>query len=64
MYIQIPREQTWEVYTQDIAKNGLLREGGNASSSKMFKSTDGEESARAADFKIVCGSASGEHFVL
>ena len=63
MYIQIPREQTWEVYTQDIAKDGLLRGGGNASSAKMFKSTEGEESVRPADFKIVYDAASGEHFV-
>jgi hypothetical protein len=63
MYIQIQRENVWQVYTEEIAKDGLLRGGGNMSSAKMFKSNSGEESVRPADFKIVFDAASGEHIV-
>ncbi len=63
MYIQIQRENVWQVYTEQIAKDGLLRGGGNTSSAKMFKSNNGEESVRPADFKIVFDGASGEHIV-
>jgi hypothetical protein len=63
MYIQIQRENVWQVYTEQIAKDGLLRGGGNMSSAKMFKSNSGEESVRPADFKIVFDAASGEHIV-
>jgi hypothetical protein len=63
MYIQIQRENVWQVYTEQIAKDGLLRGGGNMSSAKMFKSNNGEESVRPADFKIVFDAASGEHIV-
>jgi hypothetical protein len=63
MYIQIQRENVWQVYTEQIAKDGLLRGGGNTSSAKMFKSNNGEESVRPADFKIVFDAASGEHIV-
>lgn len=63
MYIQIERENIWQVYTTEIAKDGLLRGGGNTSSAKMFKSNNGEESVRPADFKIVFDAPSGEHFV-
>ena len=28
MYIQIERENIWQVYTKEIAKDGLLRGGG------------------------------------
>ena len=36
MYIQIQRENVWKSYTEQIAKDGLLRGGGNASSPKLF----------------------------
>ena len=61
--IQIQRENVWQVYTEQIAKDGLLRGGANTASAKMFKSNNGEESVRPADFKIVFDPASGEHFV-
>jgi hypothetical protein len=63
MYIQIERENVWQVYTEQIAKDGLLRGGGNTSSAKMFKSNSGEESVRPADFKIVFDPVTGEHIV-
>ena len=63
MYIQIERENIWQVYTTEIAKDGLLRAGGNTSSAKMFRSNNGEESVRPADFKIVFDASSGEHVV-
>jgi hypothetical protein len=63
MYIQIQRANVWQVYTEQIAKDGLLRGGGNTSSAKMFKSNNGEESVRPADFKIVFDPALGEHIV-
>ena len=63
MYIQIERENIWQVYTTEIAKDGLLRGGGNTSSAKMFRSNNGEESVRPADFKIVFDASSGEHVV-
>jgi hypothetical protein len=63
MYIQIQRANVWQVYTEQIAKDGLLRGGGNMSSAKMFKSNNGEESVRPADFKIAFDAASGEHIV-
>ena len=63
MYILIQRVNVWQVYTEQIAKDGLLRGGGNMSSAKMFKSNSGEESVRPADFKIVFDAASGEHIV-
>ena len=63
MYIQLQRENVWQVYTEQIAKDGLLRGGGNMSSAKMLKSNSGEESVRPADFKIVFDAASAEHIV-
>ena len=65
MFIQIERANIWQVYTEQIAKDGgLLRGGGNVSSAKMYKSDNGEETVRPADFKIEFVKSEGKHYVL
>jgi len=61
MYIQIDRDDIWEVYTKESAPQGLYRGGGNESSPKMYKSENGEETVRPADFKIVFDKSVGEY---
>lgn len=63
MYIQIDRENIWDVYTKECAQDGLYRGGGNEASSKMYKSENGEESVRPADFKIVFDKDANEYMV-
>jgi hypothetical protein len=63
MYIQINREDIWTVYTKEKAPNGLYRGGGNASSAKMYKTEDGKESVRPADFNIQFDKSLGEYVV-
>lgn len=64
MYIQIESKNVWQVYTEQIAKEGgLLRGGGNVSSPKLYKTEHGEDSVRPADFKIVYDKPSGEYMV-
>jgi hypothetical protein len=63
MYIQIERESIWEVYTEEIAKHGLFRGGGSASSAKMYKKEGEKESVREADFKIVYDKSINEYMV-
>ncbi len=64
MYIQIEHDNVWQMYTEQIAKDGgLLRGGGNVSSAKMYKSEDGKETVRPADFKIDFVKEEGKYYV-
>lgn len=63
MYIQIDREDIWNVYTKKSAPDGLFRGGGNKSSAKMYKTEDGKESVRPADFNIQFDKILGEYVV-
>jgi hypothetical protein len=63
MYIQIDRDNIWEVYTAENAEAGLYRGGGSNASSKMYKTENGEDSVRPADFKIVFDKDSGTYMV-
>jgi hypothetical protein len=63
MYIQIDREDIWDVYTKANAPQGLYRGGGNEASPKMYKSENGAESVRPADFKILFDKTLGEYVV-
>ncbi len=63
MYIQIDRSDIWSIYTKDLAKDGLLRGGGNEATPKMYKEESGKESVRPADFKIIYDKDAGEEMV-
>lgn len=63
MYIQIDRDDIWDVHTKENAFEGLLRGGGIATSAKMYKSENGEETVRPADFKIIFDKSVGQYMV-
>jgi hypothetical protein len=53
MYITIPGENLWSVYTKDKAPDGIYRGGGNASSPRAVKKDDeGKDRVRPDDFDI------------
>ncbi len=63
MYIQIDRDDIWEAYTKECAPQGLYRGGGNEASPKMYRSENGEETVRPADFRILFDKAVNEYMV-
>ncbi|WP_157582021.1 MULTISPECIES: hypothetical protein [Rhodanobacter] len=63
MYIQIDRDDIWNVYTKESAAEGLYRGGGNAATARMYKDENGNETVRPADFKIIFDSSAGEYMV-
>jgi hypothetical protein len=63
MYIQIDRDDIWNVYTKESAVEGLYRGGGNAATARMYKGENGNETVRPADFKIIFDSSAGEYMV-
>lgn len=63
MYIQIDRDDIWDVYTKESAVDGLYRGGGNGSTPRMYKSENGAETVRPADFKILFDNGTGEYVV-
>jgi hypothetical protein len=53
MFITIPGDSLWSVYTKDKAPDGIYRGGGNASSPRVVKTDDeGKNSVRRSDFDI------------
>lgn len=63
MYIQINRDDIWSVYAKPKAPEGLFRGGGNKASPKMYKTENGEESVRPADFNIQYDKDASEYMV-
>lgn len=63
MYIQIDRDDIWNVYTKPKAPEGLFRGGGNKASPKMYKTENGKDAVRPADFNIQYDKAQGEYRV-
>ena len=63
MYIQINRDDIWNVYTKPKAPEGLFRGGGNKASPKMYKTENGNDAVRPADFNIQYDKAQGEYMV-
>lgn len=63
MYIQIDRDDIWNVYTKTNAPKGLFRGGGNNASPRMYKTEDGKDTVRPADFNIQFDKSLGEYVV-
>ena len=61
MYIQINRDDIWNIYTKPKAPEGLYRGGGNKTSSKMYKTDGGKDAVRPADFNIQVDKSLGEY---
>jgi hypothetical protein len=63
MFITIPGDSLWSVYTEDKAPHGIYRGDGNASSPRTFRNVNGKGAVRPSDFKIVFDPATKKDMV-
>jgi hypothetical protein len=64
MFITIPGDSLWRVYTEDKAPQGLYRGGGTATTPNTFKKDGGKERPRRPiDFRIVFDPATNKEMV-